>query len=85
MMHMLHKPKKQIPITAAGLQESSEVAIFAFKGLISSLKNVNEDAEKQKAENEVRIAELQAENNAFAELSKKNAKIIKNIENLFEA
>lgn len=85
MMHMLHKPKKQIPITAAGLQESSEVAIFAFKGLISSLKNVNEDAEKQKVENEVRIAELQAENNAFEELSKKNAKIIKNIENLFEA
>lgn len=85
MLHMLHQPKKQAPVTAAGLQEASEVAIFAFKGLISSLRNVNEDAEKQKAENEARIAELQAENNAFTELSKKNAKIIKNIENLFEA
>lgn len=74
--------KKTIVATAASLQTKSDTAISAFRNLIAGLKTTNEEAEAAKAANDAQIAALQAENEAIALLSEKNAKIVQNIENL---
>ena len=74
--------KKKVVVTAADLQAQSDSAIAAFKSLIDGLKSTNAAADSAKIANEARIAALQAENLAIAELSEKNEKIVRNIENL---
>ena len=74
--------KRSAIMTSASLQLKSDVAMSAFKSLITALKVVNEKAEVAKADNETKIAALQAENAAIAELFEKNEKIVSNIENL---
>ena len=68
--------------TAASLQTKSDNAIAAFRNLIAGLKTTNEEAEAAKVANDAQIAALQAENEAIALLSEKNAKIVQNIEKL---
>lgn len=77
------KTKKNVIVTAASLQNKSDVAIEAFKNLIDGLKATNEEADAAKAANDAKIAALQAENESIAAISEKNAKIVQNIENLF--
>ncbi len=74
--------KKKLVTTAASLQSKSEIAITAFRNLISGLKATNEEADAAKAANEAQIIALQAENAAITALTEKNAKIVQNIENL---
>ena len=74
--------KKKTVATAASLQTKSELAITAFRNLITGLKTTNEDAEAAKVANEAQIAALQAENDAITLLAEKNAKIVQNIEKL---
>ena len=74
--------KKNAVVTAQKLREKSDVAIGAFKGIITSLRAANDAAAEARSSNENQIAKLQEENKAIEELSAQNEKIVKNIENL---
>ena len=73
---------KKKTITAASLQSKSELAITAFRSLISGLKATNEEGAAARADNEAQIAMLQQENDSIAAMTEKNNKIVQNIENL---
>lgn len=70
--------------TAESLRAKSDVAINAFKTLISGLKTTNEEAAAAKAANTESMNKLAAENAAIDALTAQNEKIVKNIENLLE-
>ena len=74
--------KKKTTVTR--LQSKSDNAVAAFMTLVAGLKNTNEEADAVMAINASQIEALQAENEAIAALSERNAKIVRNVEKLLE-